>query len=240
MESNKVYIKVENLTKKFDSTIILDSTYLSINRGEVFYLLGPNGSGKSTLINCLLGLLQPEEGTIRLFGNTDLLSSKSRIGIIPEDEGFIRDISVEKNLKIASLVKNTSFSDIPYLLEKLSLTEHKKKLVKKLSNGLRKRLAIAISLLGDPDLLIWDEPYNSLDPSGIIFLNGLIKELNSQGKTILIASHLLSEAEKTGTSTALIHKGKIEDRVYINTVLAKYGSLEAYYKHHIINENRQR
>lgn len=222
-----------NLSRKFGSFPVLDDVSLKINKGEIFCLLGPNGSGKTTLINCILALLKPDNGVINIFGNSDLVKAKKRIGVVMEEDGFYRDMNVMKNMQIVCLIKNASFDEIPILLQKLSLWDQRKKMVKKLSQGMRKRLAIACSMVGNPDLLIWDEPYNGLDPTGFQFMRNLISEFREQGKTILISTHLLDEVKKTATKTALMHKGKIREVLEVKDISEKYGNMDKFYMHHV-------
>lgn len=233
MNTNSSNFKVENLTKKFGSFLALDDVSLSFDQGDVFCLLGPNGSGKTTLINCILGLLRPENGLIEFLGsiNTELI--KNKVGVVLEEDGFFRDLSVEKNIRIVCLIKNVSFDKIPALLEKVSLLEHRKKMVKKLSQGMRKRLAIACSLVGNPELLIWDEPYNGLDPTGFQFMRNLIRDLKMQGKTIMISTHLLDEVKKTASKVGLISDGRVKEILSTEDISLKYKSMDDFYMHHV-------
>lgn len=226
-------IELRKINKSFGKSKILDNISLSVDHGDVFCLLGPNGSGKTTMINCMLSLLKPQSGIIRLFGQENIITAKKRIGVIMEEDGFYRDMSAEKNLRVVCLIKGISFDVIPELLEKVDLTEHRKKRVKKLSQGMRKRLAIASSLIGDPELLIWDEPYNSLDPLGFNFMRDLISELQAKGKTIMISTHLLDEVQKSGTKVGLIHKGQIKEILDKQQIDKNYGSMDKFFFHNI-------
>jgi ABC-type multidrug transport system ATPase subunit len=226
-------ILIQDLSKSFRNFQVLDDVSLEIASGDVFCLLGPNGSGKTTLINCILALLKPDSGAIHIFGESDLVLAKKRMGVVMEEDGFYRDMNAMKNMQIVCLVKNASFDEIPILLKKLSLWDHRRKMVKKLSQGMRKRLAIACSMIGNPDLLIWDEPYNGLDPTGFQFMRTLIGELREQGKTILISTHLLDEVKKTATKTALMHNGKIREVLEVKDISEKYGTMDKFYMHHV-------
>ena len=228
-------IRFSSLSKKFREFNVLKNVTLSVDHGEVFCLLGPNGSGKTTMINCLLSLLNPESGSIEVFGSENIQEGKRRIGVLLEDDGFYRDMNAENNLKVICLIKGADFSSIPEILKKFGLYEHRKKKVNKLSQGMRKRLALASSLIGDPELIIWDEPYNGLDASGFNFLRGLIKELNEKGKTLFISTHLLSEVEKTSSKIGLIFQGEMKETLTINEIIKKYESIEGFYFNHIKN-----
>ena len=226
-------IELQKLNKAFGKLKILDNVSLSVDHGDVFCLLGPNGSGKTTMINCILSLLKPQSGNIKLFEQENIIAAKKRIGVIMEEDGFYLDMSAEKNLKVVCLIKGVSFDVIPKLLEKVDLTEHRKKRVKKLSQGMRKRLAIASSLIGDPELLIWDEPYNSLDPLGFKFMRELISELQAKGKTIFISTHLLDEAQRSGTKVGLIYKGQIKEILDKQQIVRNYGSMNEFFFHNM-------
>lgn len=227
-------LEIQNLFKSFSGTEVLKDININIEKGDILCLLGPNGSGKTTIINCVLSLLMPDRGNIRLNNNTNLQTGRQKTGVIMEEDGFYRDLSVEKNLKIACLIKGVDFSVIPGLLEKISLTEHRKKLVKKLSQGMRKRLSIASSLVGNPELLIWDEPYNGLDPTGFQFMRKLIADLNQNtGKTIVISTHLLNEVERTATKIGLIYKGEIKEVLTLEAVRTRFGTVENFYFNYV-------
>ena len=233
MNTNTSNFKVENLTKKFGSFLALDDVSLTFDQGDVFCLLGPNGSGKTTLINCILGLLRPENGLIEFLGSSNTELIKNKVGVVLEEDGFFRDLSVEKNIKIVCLIKNVSFDEVPALLENVSLLDHRKKMVKKLSHGMRKRLAIACSLVGNPELLIWDEPYNGLDPTGFQFMRNLIQDLKMQGKTIMLSTHLLDEAKRTATKVGLISDGRVKEILSTEDISLKYKSIDDFYMHHV-------
>jgi len=229
-------IEIHNLNKSFGNSIILNQVSLSVGHGDVFCLLGPNGSGKTTMINCILSLLRPQSGYIKLLGQEDIITAKKEIGVILEEDGFYRDMSAEKNLKVVCLIKGVSSEVIPALLEKVGLIKQRKKLVKKLSQGMKKRLAIASSMIGDPELMIWDEPYNSLDPLGFQFMRNLIEELKNNGKTILISTHLLDEVQKSGTKVGLIYKGEIKEVLNTQDIVSKYGTIDNFFFNNIPNK----
>ncbi|MDY0201521.1 MAG: ABC transporter ATP-binding protein [Bacteroidales bacterium] len=224
-------ITIENVIKNYGKAQVLKDVSLQVKKGRILCLLGPNGSGKSTLINCILSLVK-YGGSVGYHNFT-----KKDIGLILEDEGFCKDLNIYKNLKIDSMVKksNVSPDELTRLIAMVGLAGHEKKLIKKLSMGMRKRLSIASALLNDPDILIWDEPYNSLDPEGIIFLRELIISLNKKGKTIIISTHLLSEVERIADDIALIYNGKILSVMEKVEIMLQFDSLENFYLHHIKN-----
>lgn len=221
--------QITGLTKYYAKERALNSVSFEIGQGEVFFLLGPNGSGKTTLINNLLGLVRPSSGDIKLFGSIDLDQGKKKVGVIMEKDGFFNDLSAVKNIRVACLIKGVGYGCIPGLFEKVGLVGHEKKKVKKFSQGMRKRLAIAASMVGDPDFLIWDEPYNALDPDGFRFLRCLVEELNARGKTLLISTHLLDEASRSATKVGLLFKSQLKAISDKTNILDKYKTMEEFY-----------
>jgi len=222
-------LSIEHVEKNYGKSAILKGVTLHVKKGRILCLLGPNGSGKSTLVNCILSLVQ-HKGLVRYNNFT-----RKGIGLILEDEGFCKDLNVYKNLSIDSMVKKgvVSKDELNHLIAKVGLAGHEKKMVKKLSMGMRKRLSVASALLNNPDILIWDEPYNSLDPEGIIFLRELIINLNKEGKTLIVSTHLLGEVEKIADDIALIYKGEILSVMEKDDIMQQFDSLENFYLHHI-------
>ncbi len=229
-------ISISTLTKSFCKQKVLNQISLTVDHGEVFCLLGPNGSGKTTMINCLLSLLHPDEGEIKIFGETKSTRSNKRIGVVLENDGFFRDMSVQKNLELVCLLKGVSFDRIPEILDKFSLLEHRKKRIKTLSLGMRQRLSFASSLIDDPELIVWDEPYNGLDPSGFELVRQMISEMRNHGKTILISTHLLDQVRKTATKVGLIFNGALKEVLRISEIEKKYSTMEQYYFYHVENQ----
>jgi ABC-type multidrug transport system ATPase subunit len=225
----KPAIVVRGLSKRFSGKSVLDNAMLTIEEGDIFFLLGPNGSGKTTLINCLLSLVHPDKGEIIVLGSEHLEKAKIRTGIVLEVDGFFGDLSVEKNLQITALIKGEKPEVIPELLHKVDLYEHRNKRVRKLSQGMRKRLAIACSLVGNPDLLIWDEPYNGLDPEGHRFLRELIKALHENGKTLLISTHLLDEAKKSAKTVGILNSGSFREIIQVSDLNTRFDSIDEFY-----------
>ncbi len=226
-------INLRTLTKSFGRSKVLDNVTLSVNQGDIFCLLGPNGSGKTTMINCILSLLEPHSGSIRIFGSDDLIQAKNSMGVLLEEDGFFKDMNAWENLKVICLIRGVGFDVIPFLLEKFDLLAHGKKKVSKLSQGMRRRLALASSLIGDPDVIIWDEPYNGLDPSGFRFVRDLIMDLKEKGKTLFISTHLLDEVTKTSNRVGLIFQGQIKEVISLGELKIKYQSIENFYFHHL-------
>lgn len=223
-------LHIEYINKYYDDFQALKDVSLEVKTSRVFCLLGPNGSGKSTLINCFLSLLKYKTGQFKFECNTS--NPRKKIGVIMEDEGFCRDMSVYKNLALTSIIKESPFSEIDGLIELVGLTEHRNKQVRKLSQGMKKRLSIANSLIGNPDFLVWDEPYNALDPDGFIFIRNLIAKLNKEGKTFFLCTHLLDEVQRVADDIGLIYKGKILSSMSKKDIIENFGTVENFYLHY--------
>ena len=215
-------IETQNLNFSYSKSYRdIEELNLQVPKGSIYGFLGPNGSGKSTTIRLLLGLLKRESGTITLFGNSfdeNRIEILSKIGALIENPSLYGHLNAIDNLRIAANYKSIDKSKIDEVLEIVKLTYAKSKKVGKYSLGMKQRLGIATALLGNPEILILDEPTNGLDPKGIIEMRGLIKTLNEiNGTTIFISSHLLSEIEKTCNHVGIIRSGKI---VFQDTVKA--------------------
>ena len=186
---------------------------LCVERGSIYGFLGPNGSGKTTTLSLLLGLLNNQEGDIRIFGqnlHTNREAILVKTGSLIETPSLYGHLTARENLEVYRTIYGASKARVEEVLEMADLANTGKKLVKKFSLGMKQRLAIALALLPNPELLILDEPSNGLDPAGIIELRTLIKKLNREhGMTILISSHLLGEIEKMVSHVGIIYKGKM-------------------------------
>ncbi len=186
---------------------------LNVERGSIYGFLGPNGSGKTTTLSLLLGLLNKQKGDIEIFGQhleSNRIDILKRVGSLIETPSLYNHLTAQENLEIYRPVYQASKERISEVLQIVGLGDTGGKAVKKFSLGMKQRLAIALALLPEPELLILDEPANGLDPAGIIELRELIKRLNKEHRmTILISSHLLSEIEKTVSHVGIIYKGKM-------------------------------
>ncbi len=216
MSENDV-VKTCGLTKIFGrkgkGITAVDNLNLEIYDGEVFGFLGPNGSGKTTTIGILLGLINPSWGSIELFGQEMAGNSAPllrRVGVVMDRPAFFPYLSGKNNLKyFAMSIGDLDNKRIDDLMEMVELKNRANDKVREYSMGMKQRLAVALALLNDPELIILDEPTNGLDPSGIIEFRELIRTMNRQGKTIFLSSHLLHEVEQVCTHVALIDKGRI-------------------------------
>ena len=209
-------IEIRGLRKEYrrlrgPATIALSGLDLDVPAGGVYGFLGPNGSGKTTTVRCLLGLIGPSGGEMRLLGadpRSDLRSVISRVGAIVEIPAMFPGFSGRRNLEILARTEDIQATRIEEVLELVSLRDRAKDRVKNYSLGMKQRLGIAAALLKDPVLLILDEPANGLDPAGIKEVRDLLRRLGREGKTVFVSSHILSEVRQTCDRVAILARGR--------------------------------
>ena len=207
-----VVVETDELTKRFKDVLAVDQVTLSVERGQVFGFLGPNGSGKTTTIGMLVGIVTPTAGSFSLFGATSprqLLAARTRVGATLETPNFYPYLGGRDNLLIAARVKGVGDERIDECLDLVGLGDRGKHKFKTYSLGMKQRLALAATMLNDPELIILDEPSNGLDPQGMREVREIISVLADRGKTIFLSSHLLWEVERTCTHVAIVRKGRI-------------------------------
>lgn len=219
-------LTVENIYKNYGNVQALKDVSFSVPQGSVFGILGPNGSGKTTLLGIIMDVLKATKGTFKLFDNDPAAEQRKQIGTLLETPNFYHYLSAQKNLEIAAAIKGVSTADIPRVLEIVNLTLRKDSAFSTYSLGMKQRLAIASCLLGDPRVMVFDEPTNGLDPVGIAEIRELIKKLYQNGKTIIMASHLLDEVEKVCTHVAILKKGVLITTGNVNEILASEDVVE--------------
>ncbi|MGJ8592444.1 MAG: ABC transporter ATP-binding protein [Aquaticitalea sp.] len=202
-------LTINHLTKKFGYLTAVKDLSFSIKKGNVYGILGPNGSGKSTTLGIVLNVVNKTSGEFSWFdGKTTTHDALKKVGAIIERPNFYPYMSAYQNLKLVCKIKEVDFSKIDEKLEVVGLTDRKDSKFSTYSLGMKQRLAIASALLNDPEILILDEPTNGLDPQGIHQIRSLIKQIASQGTTILLASHLLDEVEKVCSHVVVLRKGE--------------------------------
>lgn len=224
-------LEVTELTKMFGTLTAVNHINFKVKKGEIFGILGPNGSGKTTTLSMILSLLKPTNGSISMFGLRNSEAERSRWGVSLETAGFFPNLTAMQNLKIVASIKKVHFSNINNTLEKVGLSLAGDKQYKTFSYGMKQRLAIASALLGNPKVLVFDEPTNGLDPLGIIDIRNLILDLSKDGKTIIIASHLLTEMEKICSHIAILSKGKLIKEGTLASFITEYQNLENAFIH---------
>lgn len=201
-------LETKGLTKFYGRLAAVDQLDLEIPKGTVFGLLGPNGSGKTTTLGMVLGAIRPSAGSFNWFGGENGNKARKRVGAILEHPVFYPHLSGVHNLKISATIKQHGKNRVEEVLDFVGLGQRGKDPFKSYSLGMKQRLAIASSLVADPDVLILDEPTNGLDPEGIRDIRGLIQQIAESGKSIVLASHLLDEVQKVCTDYAVLKKGQ--------------------------------
>ncbi len=214
MNNNHEVIHTYDLTKRFKNLTAVDQITFEVRRGEVFGFLGPNGAGKTTTIAMLLGLVRPSAGSAEVLGHDirrDLSTALRRVGAIVETPAFYPYMSGIDNLRVfATIDGDDTEANIPSILEQVGLFKRGVDKVGTYSLGMRQRLGLAAALLGDPELLILDEPTNGLDPAGMQEMRILIRRLSEeQGKTVFLSSHLLHEIEQVCDRVLILNKGQV-------------------------------
>ena len=205
-------LEINNLTKHYGRVKAVQELNLTVNPGDVYGILGPNGSGKTTTLGMILDVIAPTSGTFSWFGGENPVKSRQKIGSILETPCFYTYLTAVQNLRIAAHIKECSFDRIDDILKRVNLYERRNHAYKTFSLGMKQRLSIAAALLADPPVMILDEPTNGLDPQGIAEVRGLIKEIADEGKTIIIASHLLDEVQKVCSHFCVMRRGvKLHD-----------------------------
>jgi ABC-type multidrug transport system ATPase subunit len=213
-------LQLDNLSKSYGGTQALRGLSLTVEAGSVYGLLGPNGSGKTTTLGLALGVLQASGGTVRWFGQPLSAATKRRVGALLETPNFFPYLSARQNLLLAADVKRAAPATVDAALELVNLKDRQHDAFRGFSLGMKQRLALASTLLGNPEVLVLDEPTNGLDPQGIAEVRALIQRLAAEGKTILIASHLLDEIEKVCTHVAVLQRGELRTAGPVSSILA--------------------
>lgn len=212
-------IRVKSLTKRYDSTLALDSLTLEVPDGAVFGLLGPNGAGKTTFLRLVMGFVFPDSGELDLGG-----LSKASIGFLPERAFYPPRFSIHDQLttlgRLAGLSGTSLRQEVDKLLHQVQLHEVRQRRLGACSRGMLQRLGLAQALLGNPPLLLLDEPALGLDPAGQKFMREQIADLHQSGKTVVLSSHHLDEITRTCTHIAVIDRGRMVRAGLLETILA--------------------
>ena len=220
-------LTITGVSKNYGKLTALDAVSFEVPAGAVFGILGPNGSGKTTLLSIILDVLHADTGKYSWFGNSPQTNNRKQIGSLLETPNFYHYLSAVDNLKITQAISGRGgSSDIDEVLRIVKLEERKKSKFSSYSLGMKQRLAIGAALLGNPNVLVFDEPTNGLDPVGIAEIRELIKSLAASGKTIIMASHLLDEVEKVCTHVAILKKGNLLTAGPVDEVLAQEDIVE--------------
>jgi len=224
VDDGRYAVETHGLTKRFGDNVAVDDVELLVPRGCAFGYLGPNGAGKTTLIRVLLGLTHADAGSMSLLGyavprHRD--RALARVGAIVDEPRFHRHLTGRQNLQILAAAREPAAKGrIEPALERVGILHRANDKVSKYSMGMRQRLGVAACLLGDPQLLILDEPMNGLDPAGMLDMRDMILSLVAEGRTVVLSSHLLDEVERTCDAVAIVDRGKVIRQGPISQLLA--------------------
>jgi ABC-2 type transport system ATP-binding protein len=205
-------VEVSQISKSFGVTRAVDNLSFTVERGEIFGLLGPNGAGKTTTIRLMLDIFKPETGTVSILGGPMTEEKKNRIGYMPEERGLYQDIPLERCLTYLGALKGLSSGEVQArlgsYLERFDLAAHKTKKVKELSKGMQQKAQIIAAIMHDPELIIVDEPFASLDPVNTQMVKDLMRELADEGTAIIMSTHQMHQVEELCDRILLINRGR--------------------------------
>ncbi len=223
-------MQTQNLTKTYGKKDACKDININIREGEIYGLIGRNGAGKTTIMRMISGLSNPTSGTYSLFGKTgsEMRKMMNKVGVLIEHPGLYPKRSARENLKIKCIAMNIDYKKTNYIDELLKIVGLEnvsdKKGAGEYSLGMRQRLGIALALVGDPSVIILDEPINGLDPQGIVEVRHTLEQLRTEkGITIMISSHILEELSKLADSYGIIHEGKLIEQFTSEELMAKCG-----------------
>ena len=215
MESPSIskMLQIKNLTKHFKNIIAVDNISLNVRKGDVYGFLGPNGAGKTTSIRMIMGIIKPDFGSIKLNGKDVNTIERKTLGYLPEDRGLYQKQNLNEILNYFGLLKGLGKKEVyfrsSHWLERFNLADQKMRKVEELSKGNQQKIQFILALLHDPKFIILDEPFTGLDPVNQILLKEIIKEKQSEGKTIIFSTHQMDQVEKLCNNLCLINNGKL-------------------------------
>jgi ABC-type multidrug transport system ATPase subunit len=212
-------LNIQNLSKSYGKIQALNKFNLQIEKGQVFGLLGPNGSGKTTTLGIILGILRQDSGDYTWFEGAYGSYPRLKIGAILETPNFYPYLNADENLDLIRHIKRSNEKNFDELLELVNLSERRKSKFSTYSLGMKQRLAIAATLIGDPEVVIFDEPTNGLDPMGISEVRHILKRIADTDKTVIMASHLLDEVEKICTHVGIMRHGSLLDTGTVGSIM---------------------
>ena len=224
-------LSVRDLTKRYGDVVAVDGLTFALEPGTITGFLGPNGAGKTTTLRILLGFAQPTAGEALVFGRRyhELEHPTHRVGAVLESGDFDPGRSGRNHLRALALATSIAFDRVDELLALVELEAAADRPVRTYSLGMRQRLGLAGALLGDPELLLLDEPANGLDPAGVHWLRGFLRQFAASGRTVLVSSHVLAEVAQTVDAVVIIDRGRLAATVRIAELGGGAGSLEDLY-----------
>ena len=229
----RLAIETSGLTRRFGPHTVVDALDLQVPQGSIYAFLGPNGAGKTTTIRLLLGLLQPTRGEVRILGAP--LTRRSRcvlrdIGSLVEGPSLYPHLTGAENLEIIRRLRGLTDQCVAASIERFGLTGDAFRLVRTYSTGMRQSLALAQAWLGEPQLLLLDEPGNGLDPAGVRNLRALLRRVTDRGATVFLSSHILAEVEQVADWIGIVHKGQLRYQAPLASLKQRArGSLEDFF-----------
>ena len=212
-------VLLNSVHKSFGEVQAVNNLSVKVPPGSVYGFLGPNGAGKTTTLRMIMSIIRPDSGSIEIFGDSSVEQAKARIGYMPEERGLYRKMTVTKVLAYFGAIKGMSANEltrsVPHWLDRVDLTNWASKKVEELSRGMHQKLQFAVTAINEPELLILDEPFAGLDPLNTDLLKTIMLEMRDEGKTVILSTHVMHEAEKLCDSILLINKGKaiLDDRL---------------------------
>ena len=212
-------VLLNSVHKSFGEVLAVNNLSVKVPTGSIYGFLGPNGAGKTTTLRMIMNIIRPDSGSIEILGNSSVEQAKARIGYMPEERGLYRKMAVNKVLAYFGAIKgmpaNELTRSVPHWLDRVDLTNWASKKVEELSRGMHQKLQFAVTAINDPELLILDEPSAGLDPLNTDLLKAIMLEMRDEGKTVILSTHVMHEAEKLCDSILLINKGKaiLDDRL---------------------------
>ncbi len=212
-------VLLNSVHKSFGEVQAVNNLSVKVPPGSVYGFLGPNGAGKTTTLRMIMNIIRPDSGSIEIFGDSLVEQTKARIGYMPEERGLYRKMTVSKVLAYFGAIKGMPADEltrsVPHWLGRVDLTNWANKKVEELSRGMHQKLQFAVTAINEPELLILDEPFAGLDPINTDLLKTIMLEMRDEGKTVILSTHVMHEAEKLCDSILLINKGKaiLDDRL---------------------------
>lgn len=221
-------LEIKNISKSFGDLTAVNNLSFTLEAGNVFGFLGPNGAGKTTTIRMIMNIIVPDSGTISVMGNSRIEEINNVIGYLPEERGIYRKMKVKEVLLFLAQLKEMRHSEaskaIDHWLERMDLSEWKKKKVEELSKGMQQKLQFIATIMFDPSLIILDEPFMGLDPINVNIIKDVIMEMKRKGKTIIFSTHSMDSAEKLCDRILLVNKGKEVLSGKLSEVKQRYGN----------------
>jgi ABC-2 type transport system ATP-binding protein len=220
-------LEVKNVVKKFGNYAASNNVSFEVEGGQIFGLLGPNGAGKTTLIRMINNILMPDEGEIHIFGEKLYPEQQNRIGYLPEERGLYKKLKVIEQIvyfaRLKGLTKHDAIDRAHHWLKKLGANGWENKKIQELSKGMQQKIQFITTVLHSPELIILDEPFSGFDPINTELIKSILLELRSQGKTIILSTHVMSQVEELCDNICMINKGKVVLKGKVSEIKSSYG-----------------